>query len=172
MSGRFGEGGPGRTRTPLILVMAGVQDPGNVGTILRSAEAFGATGAIAARGAADPWSPKAIRASAGSALRLPLLRGLAIPALLTQLKTNRVQIVATSMHATDNSSQKLASSNALRGSAAIFIGSEGTGLPPEILHAADATLSIPMSESVESLNAAIAASLLLYEAARQRKESA
>ena len=69
---RFGD-------SPLVVVMAGVQDPGNVGTIVRSAEAFGATGAIAARGTADPWSPKALRASAVSALRLPLLRGIAIP---------------------------------------------------------------------------------------------
>src|SRR5215469_15372227 len=60
--------------SPLVVVMVGVQDPGNVGTIVRSAEAFGATGAVAARGTADPWSPKALRASAGSALRLPLLR--------------------------------------------------------------------------------------------------
>lgn len=160
--------------TPLILVMAGVQDPGNVGTILRSAEAFGATGAIAARGTADPWSPKALRASAGSGLRLPLLRGLAIPVLLAQLKMRRVKIVATSLQAPPNGSANLASSLAsgdtLRGPTAIFIGSEGAGLPPEILNVADATLSIPMSESVESLNAAIAASLLLYEASRQRKE--
>ena len=81
--------------SPLVVVMAGVQDPGNVGTIVRSAEAFGATGAIAARGTADPWSPKALRASAVSALRLPLLRGIAIPVVLAQLKMARVKIIAT-----------------------------------------------------------------------------
>ena len=72
--------------SPLVIVLAGVQDPGNVGTILRSAEAFGATGAVATRGTADPWSPKALRASAGSALRLPVLRGIAVPVLLAQLQ--------------------------------------------------------------------------------------
>src|ERR1700751_298484 len=84
---------------PLVVVVAGVQDPGNVGTIRRSAEAFGATGAIAARGTADPWSPKALRASAGSALRLPVLRGIAIPVLLAQLKMARVKIIAATGHA-------------------------------------------------------------------------
>jgi TrmH family RNA methyltransferase len=172
LHGRPREDGSFSVNAPLILVMAGVQDPGNVGTILRSAEAFGATGAVATRGTADPWSPKALRASAGSALRLPLLRGLAIADLLAQLKTHRVKIVATSMSAGRNGEHNLASTELLRGPAAIFIGSEGAGLSHEILHAADATLSIPMSKSVESLNAAIAASLLLYEAARQRKESA
>ncbi len=88
--------GPGamRERSPLVIVLAAVQDPGNVGTILRSAEAFGATGAVAARGTADPWSPKALRASAGSALRLPVLRGMAIPMLLAQLKMAGVKIYA------------------------------------------------------------------------------
>jgi TrmH family RNA methyltransferase len=169
LRGRPRDDGSFSKNAPLILVMAGVQDPGNVGTILRSAEAFGATGAIAAPGTADPWSPKAIRASAGSAFRLPLLRELAIPAVLAQLKTQRVQIVATSMRASANGEPQLASAETLRKPSAIFIGSEGSGLPQEILHAADATLSIPMSGSVESLNAAIAASLLLYEASRQRK---
>jgi len=157
---------------PLVLVMAGVQDPGNVGTILRSAEAFFATGAVATRGTADPWSPKAVRASAGSALRLPLLRGMAAPVLLAQLKMHKVKIVAASLHAGRNGTRDRDALEMLRGPVAIFIGSEGAGLPAEVEHAADARISIPMSESVESLNAAIAASVLLYEAARQRKEFA
>ena len=81
---------------PLLVVMAAVQDPGNVGTTVRSAEAFGATGAVTTRGSADPWSPKAVRASAGSALRLPLLRGIAIPVLIAQLRVAEVKIVAAS----------------------------------------------------------------------------
>ncbi|HWF39183.1 MAG TPA: RNA methyltransferase [Candidatus Acidoferrales bacterium] len=171
LRGRPAADGARSAEEPLVLVMTGVQDPGNVGTILRSAEAFGATGAVMTRGTADPWSPKAVRASAGSALRLPLMRGMAIPVLLAQLKMHEVQIVAASLHAGTNHSQRDRDAlTVLRGPAAIFIGSEGTGLPPEIEHAADATISIPMSESVESLNAAIAASVLLYEAARQRKE--
>ncbi|HUO34241.1 MAG TPA: RNA methyltransferase [Candidatus Acidoferrum sp.] len=151
--------------SPLIAVMAGIQDPGNVGTLVRSAEAFGATGAIATRGTADPWSPKAVRASAGSALRLPLLRGLNIPVVLAQLKVARVKIIATTARGerVENAWPDL------REPCAILIGSEGTGLPGEILKAADAVLAIPMSEDVESLNAGVAAAVALYEAARQRR---
>jgi RNA methyltransferase, TrmH family len=156
-------------RVPLLVVMVGVQDPGNVGTIVRSAEAFGATGAVTTRGSADPWSPKAVRASAGSALRLPVLRGMAVPVLLAQLRVAEVRIVAASSHGTAEPGAEPRDAADLRDSAAIFIGSEGAGLPPEVEHAADARISIPISQSVESLNAGIAASIVLYEAARQRK---
>jgi RNA methyltransferase, TrmH family len=159
----------------LIVVIAGVQDPGNVGTIVRSAEAFSATGVVAARGSADPWSPKALRASAGSALRMPLLRGIAVPILLTQLRVAGLKIYAGASRAADPE-PSAAPNRAPRPDwnipSAIFIGSEGAGLAPEILHAADAVASIPMNESVESLNAGVAASLLLYEAARQRQQQA
>jgi TrmH family RNA methyltransferase len=154
---------------PLLVVMAGVQDPGNVGTIVRSAEAFGATGAVTTRGSADPWSPKAVRASAGSALRLPLLRGTAVPVLLAQLRVADVKIVAASSHAAAERGTERHVAADLRDSVAIFIGSEGAGLPQEVEHAADARIAIPIAESVESLNAGIAASIVLYEAARQRK---
>jgi RNA methyltransferase, TrmH family len=162
---RFGD-------SALVIVMAGVQDPGNVGTIVRSAEAFGATGAIAARGTADPWSPKALRASAVSALRLPVLRGIAIPVLLAQLKMARVKIIATIGRGVVGSRQDgLQEAQAypnLREPSAIFVGNEGAGLPAEVLHSADGTISIPMHPSVESLNAGVAASIALFEAARQR----
>ncbi len=149
--------------SPLVVVLAAVQDPGNVGTILRSAEAFGATGAVATRGTADPWSPKALRASAGSALRLPLLRGMAIPVLLAQLKMAKVKIYAAS-----SASQNNGAKADLREAAAIFVGNESSGVPAEVERAADAVISIPMAAAVESLNAGVAASLVLYEAARQR----
>ncbi|MGC2720004.1 MAG: RNA methyltransferase [Candidatus Acidiferrales bacterium] len=148
----------------LVVVLVGVQDPGNVGTAIRSAEAFGATGAIAARGTADPWSPKAVRASAGSALRLPTLRGLSIPVLLSQLRASKVSIVA----ATSDGAVSDRAGAYLLGPAAIFIGSEGSGLPAEVIKTADATMAIPMTGRVESLNAGVAASVLLYETARQR----
>lgn len=155
-------------RAPLVVVLAAIQDPGNVGTIIRSAEAFGATGAIAARGTADPWSPKALRASAGSALRIPVLRGLAIPVILAQLRISGTKIVA----ATANRSASLADSallaTALSGPAAVFVGNEGTGLPAEVEHIADAHIAIPMGGMVESLNAGVAASIVLYEAAKLR----
>ncbi len=153
--------------SPLVIVLAALQDPGNVGTILRSAEAFGATGAVAARGTADPWSPKALRASAGSALRLPVLRGIAIPVLLAQLKMAKVKIYAASS-AHGNGGGKAD----LREAAAIFVGNESSGVPAEVERAADAIISIPMAATVESLNAGVAASLVLYEAARQRMSAA
>jgi RNA methyltransferase, TrmH family len=164
-----------RASSPLVIVMAGVQDPGNVGTIVRSAEAFGATGAIAARGTADPWAPKALRASAGSALRLPLLRGIAVPVLLAQLKMSRVKIVAASGSSGGAGSATSGVANPtpdLREPAAIFVGNEGAGLPAEVLHSADATISIPMLSSVESLNAGVAASVILFDAARRRRNPA
>lgn len=154
---------------PLVIVMAGIQDPGNVGTVLRSAEAFGATGAIATKGTADPWSPKAIRASAGSALRLPVLRGMAIPMVLARLRMVRLKIYAASAKAYPDSTSPQTSNSELREPSAIFIGSEGAGLPVEVERAADARISIPISDIVESLNAGVAASVILYEAARQRK---
>jgi len=162
--------GPGalRENAPLVAVLAEVQDPGNVGTTVRSAEAFGATGVVATRGSADPWSPKALRASAGSALRLPVLRAMAIPIVIAQLKVAGVKLyVAASTPAADGL-ENPGEAN-LSGPVAIFIGNEGGGVPPEVTHSIDNRISIPISGHVESLNAGIAASILLYEAARQRR---
>ncbi len=161
--------GASRGGVPLIVVLAGVQDPGNVGTIVRSAEAFGATGAVATRGTADPWSPKALRASAGSALRLPVMRGMATAVLLAQLKIEQVKILAASVRAENGFDSP---GWAVQDRLALFIGSEGRGLPPEVEHAADAMISIPVSEPVESLNAGVAASVLLYEISRRRRKAA
>ena len=155
------------SKAPLVVVMTAIQDPGNVGTIIRSAEAFGATGAIATKGTADPWSPKALRASAGSALRLPVLRGLAVSVVLAQLRISGAKIVAASARQPDSVDASLLS-ECLAGPAAIFVGSEGAGLPAEVEHAADARIAIPMSDRVESLNAGVAASIVLYEAAKLR----
>ena len=130
-------------------------------------EAFAATGAIATKGTADPWSPKALRASAGSALRLPLLRGLAVSVVLAQLRISGAKIVAASAKQPGPSDADLLS-ECLAGPAAIFVGSEGAGLPAEVEHAADARIAIPMSEQVESLNAGVAASIVLYETAKLR----
>jgi RNA methyltransferase, TrmH family len=159
-----------REAAPLVVVLAAVQDPGNVGTAVRSAEAFGATGVVATRGTADPWSPKALRASAGSALRLAVLRGMAIPILITQLKIAGVQLyAAASARDTASNPGEISPEADLSGSVAIFIGNEGTGLPPEVTRSVDQVISIATGGEVESLNAAIAASILLYEAARQRR---
>ncbi|HKQ85275.1 MAG TPA: RNA methyltransferase [Candidatus Acidoferrales bacterium] len=156
-------------KASLVVVMTAIQDPGNVGTIVRSAEAFGATGAIATKGTADPWSPKALRASAGSALRLPVLRGLAVPVVLAQLRISGAKIVASSAKQPASVDASLLG-ECLAGPVAIFVGSEGAGLPAEVEHAADARIVIPMSDRVESLNAGVAASIVLYEAAKLRSQ--
>jgi TrmH family RNA methyltransferase len=173
LRGRADRDGAYRSDAPLVIVMAGVQDPGNVGTIVRSAEAFGASGVVATRGTADPWSPKALRASAGSALRLPLLRGMAGPVLLAQLRMAGVKLVAAGSKPGDTLAAEGANTDAaladMRGPCGIFIGNEGAGLPSEVEHAADEWISIAMSDDVESLNAGVAASIILFEAARQRR---
>jgi TrmH family RNA methyltransferase len=173
LRGRADRDGAYRSDAPLVIVMAGVQDPGNVGTIVRSAEAFGASGVVATRGTADPWSPKALRASAGSALRLPLLRGIAGPVLLAQMRMAGVKILAAGAKPTDAVSAKVTDEGLrmadMRGPCAIFIGNEGAGVPSEVEHAADGWISIAMSDDVESLNAGVAASVILFEAARQRR---
>ena len=147
---------------PLIVVLAGIQDPGNLGTILRSAEAFGANCAISLPGTVSHWNPKAMRASAGSVFRLPVLT--ATPdECFDHLHTARIQTIAAMAHeATSLDQQNLALPTAF------LIGSEGTGLPRELAARCDARVTIPCPGPVESLNAAVAASILLYEASRQR----
>lgn len=160
---------------PLIVVLVGVQDPGNVGTILRTAEAFGASGVATCTsgtsGTANPHSPKALRASGGSALRLPILHGVGISILLAQLRLAGFKIIAAT--SADNSGGAppvfLPWEMNWKEPVALLIGNEGAGLPEEIERSADALLRIPLAESVESLNAAVAAAVLLYEAARQRR---
>jgi TrmH family RNA methyltransferase len=147
----------------LIVVLAGIQDPGNLGTILRSAEAFGATGAIFLPGTVTQWNPKAMRASAGSVFRLPLVTS-AAAACFSELQKAKIQALAAMAHqATPLGQQDLTSPVAL------FIGSEGNGLSSEIAAQCSAHITIPCPGPVESLNAAVAASILLYEASRQRQ---
>ena len=159
---------------PLIVVLAGVQDPGNVGTTIRTAAAFGATAAVAApsgqSGTANPFAPKSLRASAGAALHLPLLIGVALPILLAQFRASGIQTLASSSRESSESGQPLLTPWQVdwRQPVALLIGNEGAGLPEEIERSADARIRIPMSSSVESLNAAAAAAVLFYEAARQR----
>ena len=148
---------------PLVGVLAGVQDPGNVGTLVRSAEAFGATGLVACRGTANPFAPKALRASAGSALRLPMQIGVEAKSLLALLANAGLRIYSASLTGDAEPSQV-----DLSLPCALVIGNETAGVPPEIERAADARLRIPLAEGVESLNAAVAGAVLLYEAARQR----
>jgi TrmH family RNA methyltransferase len=146
----------------MLVVLAGLQDPGNVGTLIRSAEAFGATGVLLLPGTASPWNPKALRASAGSAFRVPML-AISEADALNLLRDRHVPALAAVAHDGVTVAQAF-----LAEPAALLIGNEGAGLSPALLSAAARRVTIPMPGPVESLNAAIAGSLLLYEAAAQR----
>ena len=152
---------------PLIVVI-GLQDPGNLGTILRSSEALGSAGVVLAQGTVSPFNSKVVRASAGSAFRLPIVIAKAAGETEKTFKTMRAQgirLIATSSHKGTPIDQ-----TNLTGPAAILVGSEGAGLPRDLLAQVDELVKIPHAPQVESLNAGVAASIVLYEAARQRGE--
>jgi len=146
----------------LVVVLAGLQDPGNLGTILRSAEAFGATGVVSLPGTVSAWNPKAVRASAGSVFRVPLLAA-SERECFAQLREAGVKILATTMRAAQP-----ANLFDMAGAVAFIIGNEGNGVPANLAAKADAAITIACPGPVESLNAAVAASILLYEASRKR----
>jgi len=150
------------TPNPLLVVLVGLQDPGNLGTILRSAEAFGATGVIALPGTVSPWNPKAMRASAGSVFRLPLLHATE-DECFTHLRAGRIQTIAAMPHQASPLHEY-----GLHYATALVIGAEGPGIPDTLAARCTARVTIPTPGPVESLNAAVAASVLLYEASRQR----
>ncbi len=151
---------------PLVLIAAGLQDPGNLGTLVRSAEAFAASAVLTTPGTVSAWNQKAIRASAGSVFRMPVMA-----CTLDDLAGLRSRGLALYAAALPDSaiadSQSLAGADLTR-ACALMVGNEGAGLSSELLDLADARVSIPMPGPVESLNAAVAGSLLLYEASRQR----
>jgi len=150
----------------LALIACDVQDPGNLGAMIRVAEAAGASGAVAAGESADPFGWKALRGSMGSALRLPIGRQASIDDAVDEARRHGVSIVVTqprggrSIYETD-----------LTRPVAIILGGEGAGVPPAVIDAADERVSIPMTAPVESLNTATAAAVLLFEARRQRSRS-
>jgi RNA methyltransferase, TrmH family len=156
---------PGELAEPLVVVLAGLQDPGNLGAIVRSAEAFGASGVISLPGTVNAWNPKAVRASAGSVFRMPVLTADPEEAV-ARLRASGIEVlVAAADSALDADRVHLAHPTAF------LIGNEGNGVPVEIAALADGAIRIPCPGPVESLNAAVAASVLLYEAARQRASS-
>jgi TrmH family RNA methyltransferase len=147
----------------LVVAGLGLQDPGNVGALVRSADAGGATGVLVDAASADPWSWKALRASMGSTFRLPVRRDEDALSRLERWRADGIRVVAADPH----------------GGAAMYdhdltrplvfvLGGEGAGLPSAVLERADARVRVPMRARVESLNVAVAAALLVYEAARQR----
>jgi TrmH family RNA methyltransferase len=153
-----------------IVVLAGLQDPGNLGTILRSAEAFGSAGVILGEGTVSPFNSKVVRASAGSVFRLPIIHGSGdtvaakLGNISEKLQAEGVRLIATSSRKGTPLDQA-----DLKAPAAIFFGNEGSGLPRDLMAKMDEVIAIPHAPQVESLNAGVAASIVLYEAARQRK---
>jgi TrmH family RNA methyltransferase len=145
-----------------LVALGGIQDPGNLGTIIRSAEAFSARGVLLGEKTVSSFNSKVVRASAGSIFREPVVR-VKLGETVPKLKQAGVRILATSSH----KGKPLQEAN-FCGPCMIMIGNEGAGLAPEILSQADELVTITHSQRVESLNAGIAASIILYEAARQR----
>jgi TrmH family RNA methyltransferase len=145
----------------------GIQDPGNAGTLIRVAEATGCVGVLLSAGSVDVWNPKVVRASAGSILRVPVVEGLESDELLAVARGSELRSVGTT--ATGGSPPE---SLDLSGAVMLLVGSEAHGLPEGMVGELELRATIPMQGEVESLNAAVAGSLLAFEAARQRRGAA
>jgi tRNA G18 (ribose-2'-O)-methylase SpoU len=153
--------------TPLLVACWSIQNPGNLGGLLRTAEAAGATGALLGDGCADPFGWKALRGSMGSAFRLPLLRKLDAAELSERLHAHGLRVLAG-----DAAGRRRYDEVDWRRPSALLLGSEGAGLPDELLNAAHERVAVPLASPVESLNVGVAAGVMLFEAARQRRADA
>lgn len=147
-----------------MLVLAELADPGNVGTLVRVAEAAGCAGVVLSERSADPYNPKAVRASAGSVLRVPVVTDVAVPALLDSFDARELPQIATL-----GVGGELPEDLDLACVFALWLGSEAHGLPPEVVTRCTHRVTIPMDGRVESLNAAVAGSVVVFDAARQRR---
>jgi len=145
----------------LLVAMDGVQDPGNVGTILRTADAAGFDGALLSGACADLYSAKTLRATMGSVFRVPVVRTDDLPAALQALRAQGYAIVATELGGEDFYT------HCPHDQAVLVIGSEGRGVSPEVREIATHHLALPMRGGAESLNAAVAAGIMIYEMARK-----
>lgn len=145
-----------------VLLLDGVQDPGNVGTLVRAAAAFGIGGVLALEGTVDPWNPKAVRAAAGSVFSVPVL---VIPFDNVEpwLEDTQIHLVVSAPSAPDVASFRP------EGRWALAVGNEGAGVRPSLSRAARATVGIPMSSSTESLNAGVAGAILMYVLTREMR---
>ncbi|HEV2245679.1 MAG TPA: RNA methyltransferase [Terriglobia bacterium] len=152
------------SRNAILVIACGLQDPGNMGTIIRSADALGASAVVALAGTVNPFNPKAVRSCVGSIFRMPVVAGAKSGDVFRLLRDSRVRILGTDPRGTI----ALSSAN-LHGSIALLVGQEAAGLPPEISREADELLRIPIRAEADSLNAAMATGIFLYEVARQRK---
>ncbi len=148
----------------LLLLLETIQDPGNLGTLFRSAEAAGVTGVVMSADSADLYNPKAVRATMGSIFRLPFCYVDDLPRAMDDLHQSGILIYAAHL-----AGERAYDEEDYRGSSAFLIGNEGQGLSPQTASCADRLVRIPMCGQVESLNAAAAGAVLLFEAARQRR---
>ena len=148
----------------LVVMLSDVQDPGNVGATIRAAEGCGATAVVCSDATADPFGWKALRGAMGSTFRLPVASKQPLDDAIARARARGFRVFAT----TARDGVPLPDCD-LRGPAAVLFGSEGRGLPDALAAAADVRMTIPMQPPVESLNVAVSAALVLYEAARQRR---
>jgi len=154
----------GKTYTnPLYLYLDGLQDPGNLGTIIRSAHAAGAGGILLGKNTVDPYSDKVLRSSMGSIFYLPIYRD--GETMLNNLRKEGYQLAVTSLEATKSIYEEDLTKNLI-----LVIGNEGSGVTKELQEKAEVLLKIPMPGGAESLNAAVAASIILFEKVRQTQE--
>lgn len=153
---------PERVEKGRYLVLDGVQDPGNIGTVWRTADALGASGLLLTGPCGEPYAPKTVRSSMGACFRLPVWRG-ERQAVAGLLKSSGIPLYATALRADTVDVREVDLSQA-----AVVIGSEGRGISEELLALCEKTLKIPMEDKCESLNAAIAASIVLWEGYRSR----
>ncbi|HEY7839495.1 MAG TPA: RNA methyltransferase [Terriglobales bacterium] len=154
------------TAAPLILATA-LQDPGNLGTLVRAADAFGATGVLALAGTVSPLHPKAVRASAGSLFHLPVAAKLSAADLIRLCQKHGIRLLAATAHGGTRGGGTAVDADFTQPTC-LIIGQEAGGVPRELLRAADGSVTIPMVREIDSLNAGVAGAILLYEAARQR----
>ncbi len=152
-------------KVPLVMVLENLQDPGNLGTIIRTAEGAGVTGILMSRGTADLYNPKVTRSTMGSIFRMPFLYTDQLSVDIQRLKHAGVSVCAAHLQGKNTYDREN-----YRGGTAFLIGNESKGLSDEISALADVRVKIPMEGKVESLNASVAAAILMYEASRQRRK--
>src|SRR5699024_1365675 len=153
-----------RKKNPLLMILEDLQDPGNAGTILRTGEGAGVSGIFLTRTCVDITNPKVIRGTMGSIYRVPFFYVEDVPSLKEMLKGRGIRFFAAHLQGRNQYYEE-----SYQGGSAFLIGNEGKGLTKEAAEAADCLIRIPMEGQVESLNAAMAAGILMYEAARQRR---
>ena len=152
-------------KNPLVMVLEDLQDPGNAGTILRTGEGAGVSGVLLTRTCVDITNPKVIRSTMGSVYRMPFLYVESVVSLTQELKKHNIRTFAAHLKGRNSYDQE-----SYTGGTAFLIGNEGKGLTEEAENSADCLIRIPMCGKVESLNAAMASGILMYEAARQRRQ--